>query len=56
MASSRRPGIAWILATGVAGLLGAFLLSVTETPEGQVLGRLLVAGALLGAGTSIICL
>jgi hypothetical protein len=53
---SRLPGTAWILAAGVAGFLGAFLLGMAETPEGQTEGRLLVAGALLGAGTGIIWL
>jgi hypothetical protein len=52
-ALSRLPGIAWILAAGVAGFLGAFLLGMAERPEGQTQGRLLVAGALLGAGTGI---
>jgi hypothetical protein len=56
VALSRLPGIAWILAAGVAGFLGAFLLGMAETPEGQTEGRLLVAGALLGAGTGIIWL
>lgn len=55
-ALSRLPGIAWILAAGVAGLLGAFLLGMAERPEGQTQGCLLVAGALLGAGTGIIWL
>ena len=53
---SRLPGIAWILAAGVAGFLGAFLLGMAERPEGQTQGRLLVAGALLGAGTGIVWL
>lgn len=55
-AVSRLPGIAWILAAGVAGFLGAFLIGMAETPEGQTEGRLLVAGALLGAGTGIVWL
>jgi multisubunit Na+/H+ antiporter MnhB subunit len=55
-ALSRLPGIAWILAAGVAGFLGAFLLGMAERPEGQTQGRLLVAGALLAAGTGIIWL
>lgn len=56
MARSRLPGIAWILAAAVAGILGAFMLGMGETPEGQVQGRLLVAGALLAASTGIIWL
>lgn len=55
-ALSRLPGVAWILAAGVAGFLGAFLLGMAERPEGQTQGGLLVVGALLGGGTGIIWL